>query len=343
MKNKILSTLIILLPLTALAEGGINGGGGGAYVCRNPKGKILESRLVDLWEAENTPFQWPHKTGKLHITYTNKVSAEEQFSAAMKKLATADASLAKEVEEEKNAIFANKNSLDPSISISLPDDLKAGYFPSGCPAEGMMFFNGDSNQLDIKDEIFDKLKTKTDIAAAWAHEAIYKIFREKANHTTSRLTRRLVACLFSDDLECVKKNAIVQIPSDRFNINCHVGANIVATIFPVDPIKQFDLTARQIPMRAVFSSPIFQKDGIAPQVNFNLKNFDTGYMGVENVDLKQTGPLAIYGYLPITNFNMLYGGYPIGSNPNGRIDITIPLLRSQPISLECEKPLEINP
>ena len=79
MKKGIVNLFIFILPSFALAEGTISANSAGAYVCHNKEGEITDARLVDLWEAENIPFQWPHKLGKLHIARTDKISEEDQF------------------------------------------------------------------------------------------------------------------------------------------------------------------------------------------------------------------------------------------------------------------------
>lgn len=199
--------IILASTLTAhAATGPITSGGGGAYVCRED-GALRAAYMVDLWEAENTPFRWPHlaKAGKISIPMDYQRSAEEQFAAALARLAALDEDLAEQVRKEKDSLFSNANHLPEWISIGKPNDLQVDYHPTGCPPEGMMIYNGESEQLDIRPDIFGKLLSPTHTAAAWMHEALYKVKRETEGRyvENSRILRRLTACLFSSDERCL--------------------------------------------------------------------------------------------------------------------------------------------
>lgn len=203
---------------TFAADGTKDGGGGGAYVCRNADGAILKSMLADLWEAEKTPFRWPNHKGKLHVSKSNE-DAKQQFQKALSKLASADPKFAAMVGSEMEKIWAGLEIMPEDVSIAVPDDLKVGYFPTGCAPEGMMFYNDEADKLHIREDIFQKLETQTDVAAAWMHEAVYKILREKALHQTSKYARRLVACLFSANTDCLAAKQ-AEIPTDRVAYQC---------------------------------------------------------------------------------------------------------------------------
>jgi len=231
MKKEIVFLCVFLFTgLSTVKAGPITSSGGGAFVCRDSSGQILSSRMVDLWESEHTPFRWPNRSGAgvIPITYTNDTSPEEQFNAALAKLSALDGDLADQVRIEQNNIFSQKNVLPDAISIALPDDLKLGYYPTGCPAEGMMLYNGESGLLDIKNDIFQELVTNTDIAAAWMHEALYKVKREtelrgdaKSYVENSKKLRRLVACIFSTDPLCLAPRvASFEGDSDFFKFSC---------------------------------------------------------------------------------------------------------------------------
>ncbi len=219
MRNFLLLSLGLFISASPVRAGAVDGGGGGAYVCRNADGSIRSARMADLWESENTPYLWPHKRGKLSIAYSNTVSAEAQFHKAIEKIARLDPYIAARVRAERDKLFREKNSLPDSISIALPDDLKLGYFPTGCPAEGIMFYNGFSEQLDVREDLFAALATQTDIAAAWAHETLYKMAREWMYETDSKGTRRLVACLLSDEEGCFRA-WYRPFPQDTITFRC---------------------------------------------------------------------------------------------------------------------------
>ncbi len=227
--TKLLAAVAFFTAASAMA-GTKDGGGGGAYVCRNADGSIRSARMADLWEAENTPFHWPHKKGKLKISYSNAISAESQFAKMIERISRFDPILGARVRSERDRMFAEKNSLPDSVSIALPEDLKVGYFPTGCPPEGVMFYNSFSEQLDVREDLFSALATQTDIAAAWAHEAIYKLLREWRFAEDSKMARRLVACLLSGEEGCLKARPL-QVPSDRIVYQCE-NARFSLKLFP---------------------------------------------------------------------------------------------------------------
>jgi hypothetical protein len=209
-------TLLFALFLTSCATvripsshaGTVSDGGGGAYVCRDAAKKIISSHLVDLWEAENVEWTWPNN-GQPRVARTIKIrfsnaNPEQQFQAALSRIAKLDGALADEIKREKTGIFAKPHKLPESISISVPEDLRNTYFPTSCEAEGMMLYRGDKDMLDIRPDIFAALATNTDIAAAWMHEALYKVLRTGAPIPNSKKVRRLNACLFSTDENCLR-------------------------------------------------------------------------------------------------------------------------------------------
>jgi hypothetical protein len=128
------------------------------------------------------------------------------------------------------------NNLSPDVSLALPSDLQTEYFPTGCPPGGMMRFNGYT--LDVMGNVFSKLSTYTDTAAAYLHEALYKIFRDTHQVTTSIEVRRLVACLFSDP--CVDQ-MMVSIPTDRPVFKCHNDEDSIdGYVYPTQPIPEIN-------------------------------------------------------------------------------------------------------
>ncbi len=220
-----------------ISAGTKDGGGGGVYLCRDSAGQVQKALLADLWEATETPFRWPHKRGAILLNRTQE-AAQIQYARALAKLASADPVLAAEVEKERKAIWGNVNFLREEMMISVPDDLKVGYYPRGCPVEGLMYYNNESDQLDLKLDLFGKLETATDVAAAWMHEALYKILRDQGYHDTSKYARRLNACLFSQDPDCLAEK--VEIPTDRVRYECSDGTSTVVTIYPEKKITSPD-------------------------------------------------------------------------------------------------------
>jgi hypothetical protein len=202
-----------LASATAFA-GGATSGGGGAYVCRDQSGAVTSSLIVDLWESQNVSFSWQDgKPSRISIIPDNNTQVQNQLDKALANLRDMEPELGAAVASQVTQLQDVINYLPQGVSLTIPNDLQTDYFPTGCPPEGMMRYNGTTGMLDVNYEIFSKLATKTDIAAAYVHEAIYKVFREGIDGAqNSVLARRLVACLFSDD--CVAKSKI-SIPTDR--------------------------------------------------------------------------------------------------------------------------------
>jgi hypothetical protein len=180
-------------------------GGGGAFVCRDNEKNILSSYLLDLWEAQ--------KINNQEIVFSN-VSSEEQINNAIEKLNKVDSYLASETAQQVELIFNSARYLPDDISLPAPApaDANSKYQKKDCPLEGMMFYDGDLDQLQIVPSVFNKLATNTDIAAAKLHEALYYVFRNntienvQSNISTSIPIRNLVGCLFSRNDDCLISN-----------------------------------------------------------------------------------------------------------------------------------------
>jgi|GEM_PF-4840860 len=280
--TKLLAVAAMFTAFTSFA-GTKDGGGGGAYVCRNADGSIRKSMLADLWEAKNTPFRWPHKTGKISIPNSGE-SRHVLLQRALDRLEKLNPSLARQVSDEGYSIWKNLEMVPEDVSIAVPDDLKVGYFPTGCPAEGMMFYNDEADQLHVRSDLLRSLETETDQAAAWMHEALYKILREQGGHADSRKTRRLVACLFSDEPDCLALPKQEVVPNDgRFIVEC-ISPSFKVTYFPeirvLDP-ADLDKSGSRVKL-------IWQKIG----------NLDLGYLPVATMATKNVSPWNREPYNP---------------------------------------------
>lgn len=197
--NKIVITILFSFLISPLcfATGGVDAGGGGAFVCRNADGSVRDSELLDLWEA-NVVRKWP-------ISRSNE-SVDAQIEKALTRLASIDPTFATYISAEVREIQASYEVLPSNIAVAPPTDALNGYMKPGCPLEGMMYFDGDLNRMRLSGNIFDNLLSNTDKAASFLHEAIYKHYRDSFMDSDSRHSRKLVGCLFSS-AECMKKNS----------------------------------------------------------------------------------------------------------------------------------------
>lgn len=204
MKYLIIFSLMILYSFSSKADvqhGNGTSGGGGALVCRDGNGIILSSHLLDLWEGEQLL--------NLNIIKTNE-SVDMQVNRALEKLGKADSLLASKTYDLMIPLFSHARILGDDVSLPAPTDADSRYQKKGCPLEGMMYYDGELDQLQIDQTVFNKLATNTDIAASKIHEAIYYVIRNRIvpnsfNHTprNSVPVRKLVACLFSSNKECL--------------------------------------------------------------------------------------------------------------------------------------------
>lgn len=174
------------------------GGGGSAFVCRSPAGEIQKTVFLDLWEAQQV-YGWP-------VLKNNQQTARAQIRSALLKLKTIDPVLARETANIVERIQDTAVFLGANVDFAIPEDAKAKYFDPNCQLSGMLYFDDQFNKLFISNPIFEKLESQTEVAAAWIHEAIYKILRSKLAQTTSMSTRVLVGCLFSTSSSCLKEN-----------------------------------------------------------------------------------------------------------------------------------------
>jgi hypothetical protein len=162
--------------------------------------------LLDLWEAREI------------IGWTIPVSVDPvdtQIAAALLKLQPIDDGFYQQLVSEVAAIRAGAKYLPAAVTIKPPSDALNQYGKTGCTLEGMMLYDGVFNRLMIDSDIFSHLLDNTNIAAAWVHEAIYKVFRDLSGHVDSRQARKLTACLFASD-DCLAISTGAQVPPNSY-------------------------------------------------------------------------------------------------------------------------------
>ena len=199
--------LFVALPGQNLLAGPGSGGGGGAYVCRSG-GSIQSAELLDLFEAREASGQ--------KIVYDENTPVGAQADKALAKLKTIHPGLAESAAIALNFIREPGHIVEASASLNIAPPLDAisnlnkSVNGVNCPLEGMMYYNDLRQRLIIKPEIFNAQKSKTEKAAAYVHEAIYKALRDDFNAETSTNARLLTGCLFSDNVaNCLNLKKIV--------------------------------------------------------------------------------------------------------------------------------------
>lgn len=193
--------------------GVISGGGGGAFVCRDGANQVVAVELVDLFEAE---------ANGITIHYDDGVPVAAQVAAAIQKLSPIYPAFAEQVQKEWTIVQARQAG-GPDVVVDTPTDVDKHYSKRGCSLEGMMYFDDVRGNLIINTSLFQLQKTKTDFAASYLHEAIYKAMRDESlpGAVDSTLTRRIVGCLVSDqDLGLCLGLAKPQIPTKAEAWSC---------------------------------------------------------------------------------------------------------------------------
>jgi hypothetical protein len=185
------------VPSTALA-GGTESHGGGGFVCKDAAGKI-SVELLDLWEAQHLPLrddaQDPGR--KLTIPHSDDAT-EEQIGRAFAKLARIDSVLHGQVTAAyKHYMGGHLQPIaDPDVELARPSDVNQDHGKRGCELKGVASYDDDADILSI-DPVLEQAMSRTDRAALYVHEAVYKAFRTQGRVSNSILARQLTAYLFA--------------------------------------------------------------------------------------------------------------------------------------------------
>jgi len=184
------SSLSIALTVEA---GGFNGGGGGAAVCRDRNNKIRRAYLIDTYERQ----VWNRDIRK------SSAPELEQLKAAIARIP--DEFQRTVVTDYAATVAGTASFLPPKVAIAPTTDLGLlTLIPDGCVVEPVgVYTNGG---LSISREVYRAL-SKTDRAAFFLHEAIYKLARDTADAQDSQWTRFVVGMLFAKEQVGVSINS----------------------------------------------------------------------------------------------------------------------------------------
>lgn len=175
---------------TAHAFGTETSGGGGAAVCRDAQNKIISAQLLDLYEG-SVRFGLDLQRAKVAPKDQILDVLSRIQSPLLKKLITQSI-----VDIVDNTVF-----LPNGVGMASLTDLGSDYAvfaPEGCNIEPVGFYESDGT-LKVATSIYNALP-KTDRAAFFLHEAIYKLARDLAFKRNSSESRKSVAALFSSDM-----------------------------------------------------------------------------------------------------------------------------------------------
>ena len=184
----VVSVFISLMSMTAMAKEG--GNGGGAFVCRDTKGKILSAELVDFYEGTSEYKLLIKKSG---------LSIEDQVNKAIVKYIAVSAATTQEFMESVETVQQLMNVV-PNAKLENTNDFELRVSPKSCTGGKVKFEQlanyTDDEKLTVDQEIYGAL-SETDKAGLVIHEASYLLARKWHDVVSSREARRLTAHLFS--------------------------------------------------------------------------------------------------------------------------------------------------
>lgn len=173
------------------------GNGGGAWICKDNKDKIIKAELVDLFEAR-VEFELP-------LMGFEGESIDLILGKIRKKLEKVRGDIIPLFDESLKLTLQTSKPIGPEGELEIVDDslYRVKASPRWCTS-GKISYMQVANFTNYKPEttlidpaIFSHLTTIHQ-AALWAHEAIYRSLRIKEEAKNSIKARRWVGLLFSD-------------------------------------------------------------------------------------------------------------------------------------------------
>lgn len=186
-----LSACAAAVIVSTSAEAGVGSSGGGkGVVCRNFNGKIIQSVILDLYEAVNEQgIKLRDSFGSLDQDYGAYVHTLRGIEGDSRPV---DNELMSYLHETVNHI--NFTGTGGHLPVT-PDVGQVPSFSSACRLEQIAVYHDDSDVLEVDSELWASLDSLNQ-AALIAHEEIYKLYR-RAGDVTSKSVRSLVGRLFS--------------------------------------------------------------------------------------------------------------------------------------------------
>ncbi len=184
--------LLILLATMARSgragEGGSGSHGGGAIVCSDGDGKIVSAKLLDLREAEKQGMTIPR----------SDEPAEVQLERALAKLHETHAVLATKMRQVLRTMKIVLIPAGERLPPPTDTNIRVLKEPRNCSLEGVAAFDDKTEELSIDGEI-EAAMSRTDLAALYFHEAVYRVYRQSYAQTRNSLkARKLTGTIFSD-------------------------------------------------------------------------------------------------------------------------------------------------
>lgn len=191
MSKLVILALSLLSSASSFAGPRVVGNGGVSIVCRDPNShEITEAYLLDLFETENFGSKMPRSEAAPDMQVEKALGRLNQTQGVQLEIT-------RQVRDiKKSAQFIS----NPRVGLPLTDDALPRLNLKGCQYEQLAIYNPETNILLIDNEIYSSPKlSRTDAAALWVHEAVYKLDRLLNDSKNSVVSRKLVGRLFSGD------------------------------------------------------------------------------------------------------------------------------------------------
>ena len=167
------------------SQGGESSGGGGGFYCADQN----TAEVLDIWE------------GRLPQMYNYTISdstadLKTQLNRALANLNLLSPIMANLTKQNIESLMVNATAVDANTELPFPQDALPLFVKPNCRLRGIMYYDGDRKILWY-DQFMKSRLSKTDEAAIWFHEGLYKALRDNFGETDSKATRQVVACSFS--------------------------------------------------------------------------------------------------------------------------------------------------
>lgn len=175
---------------------GSSGGGAGIFCpLYGPGSDQPEVQVLDLYEGQILEGYTVTESNIPFAVQLDAIAAKLSFNFSLKR----------DFLRALSEVQAVVQFLPAGVSIHVPSDLGTGEavpFPTGCEIEAIGFYQSN-NRLKISTDAFQKM-SETQKAAFYAHEALYKLYREFSQAYSgtplfSTATRKLNAALFANE------------------------------------------------------------------------------------------------------------------------------------------------
>lgn len=230
--NKLIKLLIIIISTKSfIAMGAGPSTGGGAYSVECPKNPIepAQSVLLDLYEGVYVlNFKMKETSGSIEDDYIASVNRTYDLQGYTLNRPKRD-----EVLKHLKVFFRSIKFVNTVADLPVANDIGfSPRVPSQCHIAQVAYFDDNQSTIYILKSIWDRMDPLSQAALA-QHELHYH-FKRQLGETTSSLTRRTVAHIFSAEGPLPAKEGLVE-KSLVYDINLYKNRMSTVSIFNMIP------------------------------------------------------------------------------------------------------------